>query len=226
MAIFKLSAFVTAIVGSVGGTNFKRGANNAIVSNKSFGGSKSTLRKNPWLNQISDIFKQWARLAPTVRNDWNYVATLYTFPDKFGVLRNLTGRQLYSKLSIQLLPVSAIIPGPGLINNTLGIVTLDSFDLTIFPFLAELTVNVSGDDTYLLVQIEVKKKTLLAPVFSRRRVSAFMFGSSAIGFDITAQILQQFPFIDNTYNIRAFVSVMNESGFKSVSKYIDGDWIA
>lgn len=226
MAIFKLGAFVTGIVGSVGGTNFKRGANNAIVTNKSFGGSKSNLRLNPWLNQIANIFKQWAQLTATLRDDWKYVATLYTFPDKFGVLRNLTGRQLFSKLSIQLLPVGATVPDADQINNTLGVLTMGDFNLTISPFAAELNVVVTGVDTYLLVQIEVKKKTLLAPIFTRRRVSAFTFGSGAIGFDITAQILEQFPYINNSYNVRAFISVMNESGFKNVAQFVDGVWIA
>jgi hypothetical protein len=51
-----------------------------------------------------------------------------------------------------------------------------------------------------------------------------MFGSGAIGFDITAQILEQFPYIDSTYNVRAFVTLMNESGFRNVPQFFDGVW--
>lgn len=226
MAIFKLGAFVTEIVGSVGGTNFKRGKNNFIVTNKSMGYSKSKLYQNPWLNQIGNIFKAWALLSPGERSDWDYNATLYQFPDKFGVMRNLTGRQLYSKLAIQLLPVGANLPEADQINNTISSVAIDNFDLTIAPFQAELQLQVTGDDNYILVQIEIAQKNLLAPIFSKRKITAFMFGSGAIGFDITAQILEQFPFINPNYRVRAFVTCMNESGFKGTSIFDDGVWTA
>lgn len=226
MAIFKLGAFVTEIVGSVGGTNFKRGKNNFIVTNKSMGYSKSKLYQNPWLNQIGNIFKAWALLTPGERSDWDYNATLYQFPDKFGVMRNLTGRQLYSKLAIQILPVGASLPEADQINNTISSVAIDNFDLTIAPFQAELQLQVTGDDNYILVQIEIAQKNLLAPIFSKRKITAFMFGSGAIGFDITAQILEQFPFINPNYRVRAFVTCMNESGFKGTSIYRDGSWTA
>ena len=226
MAIFKLSAFVTAIVGSVGGTNFKRGAGNMIVSNKSFGGSKSSLLQNKWLNPIATIFKSWAQLTQVVRDDWNLIALDYTFPDKFGVLRNLTGRQFFTKLSIQLLPVGAIVPDADQIDNILSNVTIDNFNLTIAPFAAELQLTTDGPDIWILVQIEISKKTLLAPIFSRRKITAFMFASGAVGFDVTAQILEQFPYVNDSYNIRAFVTLMNESGFKTVPVFADGSWIA
>lgn len=226
MAIFKLGAFVTVIVGSIGGTNFKRGASNVIVSNKSFGGSRTTLRQNDKLNFIAGIFKQWSQLTQSLRDDWNQVTLSYFFPDKFGVMKNLTGRQLFSKLSIQLLPVGATVPEPDQINNTLSELTIDNFDLTIVPFKAELQMTVTGLENYVLVQIEVSKKLLLAPIFSRRKVTAFVLAEGAIGFDFTSEILEQFPYINDTYRVRAFVTLMNPSGFKNVAVYVDGDWIA
>jgi len=226
MAIFKLGAFVTEIVGSVGGTNFKRGKNNFIVTNKSMGYSKSKLYQNPWLNQIGNIFKAWALLPQGKRNHYSDEALLYLFPDKFGVMRNLTGRQFYSKLAIQLLPVGATIPEPHQINNTLGTVSIDNFDLTISPFLAELQLQYEGDGDWILVQIEVAQKNLLAPIFSKRKITAFMFADGPVGFDITAQILEQFPFINPNYRVRAFVTCMNTSGFKGTSIYRDGSWTA
>lgn len=224
MAVFKLGAIVTAIAGSIGGTNFRRGITYNVISNKSFGASKSTLRNNIWLNQISNIFKQWAQLSTLLRADWNLVTLDYTFPDKFGDMRNLTGRQLFTKLSIQLLPVGATVPDADQIDNIIPAVSLQNFDLTESPFLAELQLETDGADSWILVQIEITKRTLLSPAYTRRKISAFMFGSGAIGFDITAQILEQFPYIDSTYNVRAFVTLMNESGFRNVPQFFDGVW--
>jgi hypothetical protein len=225
MAVFKLGAIVTAIAGSVGGTNFRRGISFNVISNKSFGGSKSNLLNNVWLNAISNIFKQWAKLTQLQRDDWNLIALNYTFPDKFGVLRNLTGRQLFTKLSIQLMPVGVTTLEPDQINNTISTVTLQNFDLTETPFHAELQLETVGADNWILVQIEVTKRTLLSPQFTRRKISAFMYGAGAIGFDITNEILAQFPYIDSSYNVRAFVTLMNESGFKNVTQFYDGVWV-
>jgi hypothetical protein len=181
---------------------------------------------NVWLNQIANIFKQWAKLSAGLRADWDLVTLDYTFPDKFGVLRNLTGRQLFTKLSIQLLPVGANVPEAEFIDNTLSTVELQNFDIENNLATAELQLDVTGADTWILVQLEVTKRTLLSPVFSRRKITAFMFGEGAIGFDIKNELVAQFPYINNTYNVRAFVTLMNESGFKNVPQYFDATWSA
>jgi hypothetical protein len=224
MAIFKLGAFATAIVGSIGGTNFRRGGNNAIVTNKSFGASKTKLYQNPWLNQISEIFKAWALLPLGKRNQYSDEALLYTFPDKFGVLRNLTGRQFYTKLAIQLLPVGASIPEPHLLNDNIVIATIDNFDIAEDLSIAELQISSPIEYTWFLVQLEVKQKNLLAPIFSRRKISYFVYSEGAAGFDVMPELLKQFPYINSNYRVRAFLTTMNESGFRSVATYKDASW--
>lgn len=225
MAVFKYGAFITDIAGSVGGTTFKRSPTLPVIQNKSFGGSKSKLFSNNQLNGISLIWSKWSKLTSLERTDWNYQATQFQFLDKFGNLKNLTGRQLFTKLNIQLLPVGSEVLDPTVIHNDLSAIELQEFDLTISPFLAELQLDVTGADNWILVQIEVSLRNIQAPQFTRRKISAFVFGNGAIGFDITSQILEQFPYINDNYNVRAFVTLMNVYGFKNTTQYFDGSWI-
>lgn len=226
MAVFKYGAFITDIAGSVGGTTFKRSPTLPVIQNKSFGGSKSKLYSNNQLNGISLIWSKWSKLTPLDRSDWDYQATQFQFLDKFGNLKNLTGRQLFTKLNIQLLPVGSEILDPTIINNNLSSIMLQEFDLTISPFLAELQLEVTGPENWILIQLEVSLRNIQAPQFTRRKVSAFMYSDGAIGFDITNQILAQFPYINDKYNVRAFVTLMNIYGFKNTTQFFDGSWIA
>jgi hypothetical protein len=225
MAIFKLGAFITAIVGSVGGTNFKRGANNSIVTNKSFGGSNSKLKSNARLNPIANIFKAWSLLDDGVRSDWNDAALDYTFPNKFGDLVNLSGRQLFTKLNIQLLPVGSTVLDATIINNNINTISVDNFTLEMNPFNVELQMQCDGDDTWILVQLEISQNVLLAPIYNRRKITAYIFGEGAIGFDLSDEVFSQYPFINENYNVRAYVTVMNIYGFKGVPIFSDGTWI-
>lgn len=43
----------------------------------------------------------------------------YTFPDKFGVLRNLTGRQLFIKLNSQRYAYDSTVIDPFMLDSTL-----------------------------------------------------------------------------------------------------------
>jgi len=224
MAIFKLGAMVTDIVGSIGGTTFRRGSQNSAVYNKSNGASRSLLKKNLQLGPIAKIFRQWRELSPEIKSTWTAAALLYQFPDKFGVLKNLTARQLFTKLNIQLLVVnSSVLQGDDIDNNT-AIIEIQNFDIDSNLASAELQIGVLSFASWVLVQIEVSKNKLFAPTFTRRKVSAFMWVENGGGFDIINQLIAQYPYIDNTYNVRAFVTPMNYYGFKGATVYQDGTW--
>ena len=224
MAILKMGAIVTNIVGSIGGTTFKRNGNSNVIMNKPIGTSYSKLLLNKQLNGIRAIFQQWASITSVVRTAWNAAALLYTFPDKFGVMRNISGRQFFNKLNIQLLPVGSLILSPDGISNHIGSTTVSNFILSSAPFAAALDFTIVDDDCWVLVQIEVSQKKLFSPIFSRRKITAFVHTLGTETIDLTTGILEQFPFINSTYNVRAYVTLMNDWGFKNVPVHIDGVW--
>ena len=101
MATFKLGAIITDIAGSIGGTTLKRNGGYKVMMNKSSGTPYSRSYNNPSLQYLPFIFKSWSRLAEEEKKAWEQQALLYTFPDKFGTLRTLSGRQLFVKLNAQ-----------------------------------------------------------------------------------------------------------------------------
>ena len=101
MATFKLGAIITDIAGSIGGTTLKRNGSYKVIMNKSSGTPYSRSLNNPSLQYLPYIFKSWSHLSDAEKAAWKEQALLYTFPDKFGTLRNLSGRQLFVKLNAQ-----------------------------------------------------------------------------------------------------------------------------
>ena len=101
MATFKLGGIITDIAGSIGGTTLKRNGSYKVIMNKSSGTPYSRSYNNPSLQYLPFIFKSWSRLDDAEKKAWKEQALLYTFPDKFGTLRNLSGRQLFVKLNAQ-----------------------------------------------------------------------------------------------------------------------------
>jgi len=109
MANIKLGAIITDIAGSVGGSTFRRTPAGIILYNKQGTQIKSAFAKNSVKNKLGAILGSWNFLETEVKEFWNDKATLYTFPNKFGEPRNLTGRQLYTKLNSQYIPTNETI---------------------------------------------------------------------------------------------------------------------
>jgi hypothetical protein len=221
MAIFKLGAVVTAIVGSIGGTTFKRGKNNLIVMNKSFGGSKNKLLQNAQLNPIARIFKLWTGLDSAIKTDWNNAAAIFLFPDKFGVEKHLSGRELFIKLNIQLLPVGIYIEDPVGITSDIGDVTFSNVLVDVSNQTLTFDTFTTGMFTLFTVQAEINLGPLASPVFSRREIIYNSQASGSTPEEIGAQFFGKFPYYDNNYNARLYFTLYNVFGFKSVPTYIN-----
>lgn len=131
MATFTLGSIVTQIVGSIGGTTFKRGRNSLIISRKSYGGSRSKLLQNKRLGNLGLIFQAWASLSLALRTSWSEQASLIQFPDKNGVLKFLTGRQLYTKLNSQMITSDLSIQDPAGLVTVVGNPTLAVANLVV-----------------------------------------------------------------------------------------------
>lgn len=221
MAIFKLGAFVTAIVGSVGGTNFRRGANNAIVTNKSFGGSRSKLLQNKQLNNIGNIFKQFKNLDPELQTLWADEALNFTFPDKFGVQKNLTARQLYTKMNIQLLPVQESISDPSGMTSVVASITIQDAEVDIENQTFYFEVLNSSGTINIMISTETAIGVLNAPTFTRRETIATRTFTGNNFVDFGSEFFAKFPQFNYDYNARVYVDVINEFGFKGTTLFLN-----
>ena len=220
MATFKLGAIITDVAGSIGGTTLKRNGAYKVIMNKSSGTPYSRSYNNPSLQYLPFIFKSWSRLSDAEKAAWKEQALLYTFPDKFGTLRTLSGRQLFVKLNAQ-----RWLHTPSFVDvSTISSFTENfTFRYAVYAPLAPdfhiaVDGNYSGYQKYY-VSLELSLQPLRAPSFiSRKIIGVYEFAVNG-GADILPDILKVYPFFNENYNARLYICAVNNSGFKSVQQY-------
>lgn len=217
MATFKLGAIITDIAGSIGGTTLKRNGSYKVIMNKSSGTSYSRSYNNPSLRYLSYIFKSWSHLSDADKAAWKEQALLYTFPDKFGTLRNLSGRQLFVKLNAQ-----RWLDAPSFVDvSTVSSVTKDFILESVIhePLVPYFSIYVTGNFTgyqKYYVYLEISLQPLRAPSFISRKVIGVYDFIAGAGDNILPDILKVYPFFDKNYNARVYICAVNNSGWKSV----------
>ena len=220
MATFKLGAIITDIAGSIGGTTLKRNGAYKVIMNKSSGTPYSRSYDNPSLQYLPFIFKSWSRLSDEEKQAWKEQALLFTFPDKFGTLRNLTGRQLFVKLNAQRWLDTPSFVDVSTISSFTEVFTLRN---VVFEHRAPF-FNLSVEGTYsgyqkYYVSLEISLQPLRAPTFISRKVIGVYEFTAGGGTDILPDVLRAYPFFYENYNARLYICAVNNSGFKSVYQY-------
>ena len=219
MAKFVLGGIVTNIAGSVGGTTLRRVPNGFSMYNKIKGASVSKLLQNARVPQIANIFQRWALLSDSERSGWNATALTVTFPDKFGVAKNLTGRQLFSKVNIQGLPANITV------SDSAGFTTdVPEFTLVqavVQNDLSDLIIDITGDiaDTRLLVSIEISNKQIFQPTFKSRKVIANLTVSPPDSPSIISEVLENYPYYNAAMYAIVYIQAVNAFGILSPYQY-------
>lgn len=224
MAVFKLGAIVTALVGSIGGTTFRRGANSLVMQRKSFGGAKSKLLRNPRLNQIGFIFNQFSNLSMQAQTDWDDLAATIQFPDRFGDLKYLTGRQLFSKLNTQLLPLELTVLDATIVDTTINTFTFDSVIVSQTNPQAAVILDEGTGPVLVTISATVTQFEVTTPQFTSREVIGSGLVEGSFFLDFTTAFFEKFPFATLGNWATIYMTSVNEYGFKGtpifVSTYI------
>lgn len=222
MAKFILGGIVTNIAGSVGGTTLRRVKNGFSMYNKIKGTSVSKLLQNIRVPQIANIFQRWSLLSDSERAGWNAQALLVTFPDKFGVAKNLTGRQLFSKANIQSLPVNVSINDSTGFTNVTNDFTLNgvSSDLS----LSQINVDLSspGVESRILISVEISNKKIYQPTFKSRKVIVTPLVEDTEELNLYSVMLAEFPYLSAGMYYIFYAQVINDFGMVSPYQYFSG----
>jgi hypothetical protein len=221
VAIFKLGAIVTGLVGSIGGTTFRRGANNLVMQRKSFGASRSKLLQNQRLNQIGFIFNRFTTLSVEEQAAWNDLAGTIQFPDKFGVLKYLTGRQLFSKLNCQLLPLNNSVTDAESVSTTLYTATESFAECIVSSQICAITMNSPLGATTVMVSATYSTKPVTAPQFISREVLAFLEVDGTDIIDLGTKYFERYPYAIPGAYCQLYYTSINEFGFKSVQQFVE-----
>ena len=220
MATFKLGAIITDIAGSIGGTTLKRNGSYKVIMNKSSGTPYSRSYNNPSLQYLPFIFKSWGRLSDEEKAAWKEQALLFTFPDKFGTLRTLSGRQLFVKLNAQRWLGTPSFVDVSTISSFTENFTLQNviYNPDIQLFFLYILGNYSGFQKYY-VSLEISLQPLRAPSFISRKVIGVYDLLPGVSLNLLQDILKAYPFFNENYKARVYICAVNNSGFKSVQQY-------
>lgn len=214
MAIIKLGSIVTSIAGSIGGTTFRRTPRGVISYNKQNRQSRSALALASQRLPIGNLFSQWRFLDKAIQNQYISLASLYSFPDRFGNQVFLSGRQFFTKLNSQLLPVNQVVDLtnfddeiPKSVVNLLELSVQDEF----------FNIRVAGvvSSSYICVSVynirkggSTKPHAHFKPTFTQLVVADTTL-------DIWNHFKIQFPFSQIGSDFGCNIYFVNPSGFKS-----------
>lgn len=91
MALIQTSAIISSIKGSIGGVTFSN-VRGGIAAKKRLIGKKSINSKQLTALNTSKISNgTWKSMGFGIKEQWNDFASAYTFTDRFGVTKELTG---------------------------------------------------------------------------------------------------------------------------------------
>lgn len=224
MANIKLGAIITDIAGSVSGSTFRRTPAGIILYNKQGTQIKSAFAQYSKKNQITSIFRNWEILSNDDKIAWANNALLYPVTNKFGQLKYLTGRQLYTKLNSQLLPVSAQSDVLNFQTYVEGrTVVLESFNKND-EYLKLLWDGV-GDKQYLLISIyQVRKGGNPKPhAHFRRVIIEFLGGGGADNYWYYFNLA--FPLAQSGQWYGFNIQWLNESGIATPVQSFSAEYV-
>lgn len=214
MANIKLGAIMTDIAGSVGGTTFRRTPSGVIMYNKQGTQIKSAFAKNSVKNKLGVILSSWSSLDNSVKSVWNDLATLYPFKTKFGADKYLTGRQLFTKLNSQLVPVSQSVDVEDFDDRLCDAL----FDEIVVDYSAEilrLNFDIAIDGFWLLAQFYPVRKNGNAKPSKASFCTVARFVESVDSFNAFTDFVHQYPLAMKNDWFGVNVILMSTSGFQT-----------
>lgn len=219
MAIFKLGAIITDIVGSIGGTTFKRQGSSMVMMRKSNGASRGSTGKNIRIHNNFSIFRSWNALSEAYKTAWNANASATKVKDKFGKDVNISGVALQRRceLSGQVFDYSNI--DPTTFSTVIKAFTLG--DCTIAWETTDLKVFFNAPDGIVKVglMLEYSQKNLNSPQFTRRGVFNVFEADGGTSYTVALNNFPQLAFLNSNYNLRVYAYTCNPSGWTSPQQF-------
>lgn len=221
MAIFLLGAGITDIVGSSGGTTFKRNKGTNVWMNKSRGTSRGRNLQNIRLSNNAFIFRSWRSLPAITRLAWDDVASSVKVKNKLGQDVNISGVAFQRKVQLSYALVNANAVDPTEFNTNLAGISISS--ATIDWGTTEFYVDIDniGLFTNVAFMVEFSQRPLNAPQFIRRGVIVVLENDAAQQYNLWSYLLAKYPFLNANYNLRVYVYEINNYGWTGVQQYLD-----
>lgn len=215
MANIKLGAIISDIQGSIGGTTFRRTPHGHSAYNKQKKQLLSARSLNSRRIEIANIFQGWSKLSENERAQINEKALLFQFPDKFGNMKNLTGRQLYTKLTSQLLPTGLTVQSWATLDSNVDAPIIDDIDVSLANSMFDIYLKYPVNVTRILVSAKPKPKTGNVKPHAHFRTMLSLNAANLGSVDFYERFIENFPLAVAGECYQVNVYAVNNYGFKS-----------
>jgi hypothetical protein len=221
MAVFRLGALVTDIVGSIGGTTFKRQGSTLVMMRKSPGASRGSTQKNKRLANNKQIFSSWRNLSEADQTAWNINASATKVKNKFGQDVNISGVafQRRCELAGQVFLYSNI--DPTTFTTDINAFTLDNADIDWGTRELKLFYSAPAGAIAVGVMLEYSQNQLNSPQFTRRGVIEIFEADGYSSFSVLLESIPSLDFLNSNYNLRVYVYTCNPSGWTSTQQFLN-----
>lgn len=215
MANIKLGAIVSDIQGSIGGTTFRRTPHGHSAYNKQKKQLLSARSLSSRRSEISNVFQGWSKLSDNERAQINEQSKLFQFPDQFGNMKNLTGRQLYTKLTSQLLPTGLTVPSWATLDSTVEAPIVADIDVSLGNQIFDIYLKSAVTVARVLVSAKPKPKTGNVKPHAHFRTMLSLEASSRGSIDFYQEFIANYPLatVGECYQVNVYA--VNNYGFKS-----------
>ena len=102
MAKIKFGMFMTDARGKVGGQVFSKNRSGAFVRTKVTPTNAQTVRQSYIRNLLASLSQAWSTLSQSVRDGFDSAVNDWSKTDVFGDIRNPTGKNLFTRLNMNL----------------------------------------------------------------------------------------------------------------------------
>lgn len=213
MAKILLSGVVTAIVGSIGGTTFKRTPYGFSFGKKSLGFTKNKSLSNKALGYLAQVRNDWKNLTFPEQEAWNEKALTVKFPDKFGNLINLSGRMLFIKSWATLIQSGSVIKSAADFNTNIDAFTIDTNTIDIGIDKVEFDITSSSSGQWYYFQLQPVRDKLQPPSFTRRFICLRQNKARNFTVNLFTELKEQFgPLVVGSW-YRVYVTPVNNGGY-------------
>ena len=217
----KFGAIVTEGRGKLGGHVFSKNRSGAYMRTKVTPVNPQTVAQATVRNRLSGPSQGWKGLTQALRNAWNAAVANFTGTNIFGDSVTPTGKNLYTKLNINLANAArAAITAPPL---PLAVVepTLVITSFTDAPALTITVGNLNADQTYLIHATEPVSPGV-GFFKNKYRVIGRMEGAATQPFDAGSMYVAKFgaPVADLKAGFKV-VPVVNATGQNGIGAFAD-----
>lgn len=221
MANIQLSALVTSISGSIGGTTFRRTPRGIVAYNKQPRLLTTANNINQRRFELGSVFQSWNNLPNNEKEQWQVIAQQVPFVDKFGKQYYLSNRQLYTKVKSQALIDPLVNPDPFNFVTDVDRPTLAGYEASVG--LEEIGVDLNGLQQGARVAFGVKPKIRTGSVkpHAHFRVQQVQTKGLSNSFDITSIVRGLVPSLEVGQVFEVHVYVINASGMVSPTLAFD-----